>query len=366
MNEKLKRLKNWAEGNKSKPYRLEIHPTNRCNLKCRMCGTRASWREEEKSMDQIIKENRSREMDDSRLLQLIQEASKIDVKRVLLTGGGEPFVRKDLVLQMMRDIKKNDIFGNINTNGALLGEEDISGIIDIGWDLIMFSLDAPRAETHDYIRNKEGTFNKAAKNILRFKELKEKEGTDKPEVVLNTVLTERNYRQMPELVEFAKEAECNDLTLIPLIDSDKYPELKIKDNKKVSKHLKKAQEIANERNLHTNIEDVLSKYEKEKEENKGQENRDNKHESNFSEIPCFEPFLNMVVRMDGTTNPCCMIESGGENLKEKNLKEIWNSEYFKHLREKFRQEGYPEVCSECILSKETRNQDFRRELKEIL
>lgn len=364
MEEKIQRLRSWSKDRTLGPFRIEIHPTNRCNLRCRMCGTRAAWRDEEKELETIIKENKERELSDERLLELIDEAVEMDVEKILLTGGGEPFIRKGLTLKMMEKIKSSQIFGNLNTNGTLLTDEDVKKIVEMGWDLMMFSIDSPNAKVHDFLRNKQGTFEEASKNLIRFKKYKEKTGVEKPEIVFNTVLTDKNYTQLPELVEFAERVDCNDMTLIPLIEPEKYPQLKIQNRKKLIEKLDEAQNIADRYTLHNNIDQVKNRYSSSKEGDPG--TGENSQPSNFSEISCFEPFLNMVIKMDGEVTPCCMIEDSTANLKENDLQEIWRGDYYRNLRKDFKEGKIPEICSTCILQKENRNVELKEELRNAI
>lgn len=366
MDEKVERLESWADGVERGPHRLEIHPTNRCNLKCSMCGTRAAWRKEGLDRDEALRQNEQREMDFGKLLDLVDEAGEMNVNRVLLTGGGEPFIRKETTLKMMKRIKENGIFGNLNTNGTLLDEEDIERIVDMGWDLIIFSIDSGTADTHDGIRGVAGTYKDAVRNMFHFKRMKKENNTDKPEVVFNTVVTEKNYREFPELFHLGNQVGCNDITFIPLINSGNYPDLNVKDKKNLIKKLKETKEIGERYNIHNNVDETIEQYRG----NEGNENDDERPEESdkndsFEDIPCFEPFLNVVVRMDGHVTPCCMIDNQGMDLKEKSLKEIWESEYYKELRKNFRKHDIPKGCEECILSKENRNKDLREGLSVI-
>lgn len=361
---KVQKMEEWNRGNDPGPYRLEIHPTNRCNLKCKMCGTRASWKKEDEDISKLMEENKERELSDEKLLKLVDEASSMDVQRILLTGGGEPFVRKSITLEMMEKIKGGNIFGNLNTNGTLLNEDEIRKIVDMGWDLIMFSIDAPFAEVHDFLRGVPGTFENASKNLIRFKRMKKEENLENPEIAFNTVLTERNYRYIPELIEFANEIDCNDLTLIPLIDPQKHKYLSIDNQENLMDVLNRSLDIAARRSLHTNISDIKNKFSSDSGGNYTGNSKEKQVENNFGNIPCFEPFLNMVIKMDGKVTPCCMIENG-PNIKGKTLEEIWTGDYYKNLRRKFKEHKIPDSCSECILSKESRNENIRRKLGEM-
>ena len=69
---------------------VQIYPTNNCNANCVFC-----WRHDlGQDFDGLP---------DERWLELADEICALDVARVTICGGGEPLLRKQLVLQMMED-----------------------------------------------------------------------------------------------------------------------------------------------------------------------------------------------------------------------------------------------------------------------
>ncbi|MFB6088961.1 MAG: radical SAM protein, partial [Candidatus Aenigmatarchaeota archaeon] len=319
---------------------------------------------EGKDLSNLMEENKERELSDERLLKLTEEAKEMGVARILITGGGEPFIRKSIVLQMMERIKQNNIFGNLNTNGTLLNGEEINRIVGMNWDLIMFSMDGPNAKVHDYLRGVSGTFEEATQNLIRFKKVKKEFNSKKPEIAFNTVITEKNYRYLPELFEYANDMDCNNLTLIPLLNPEEYRNLTIKNKGDLIDVLNSALNVAEKHSIHTNINEAKEHFlstDKSKNDQKENLGMDEEKPEHFFNISCFEPFLNMVVKMDGEVTPCCMIDDG-PNLNRKSLSEIWHGEYYNNLREEFRTFNVPSSCSKCILSKEKRNEELRKKL----
>ena len=65
--------------------------------------------------------------------------------------------------------------------------------------------------------------------------------------------------------------------------------------------------------------------------------------SNF----CIRPFNSVVISTDGSLRPCCMIKKEKYNIKNTNIKEYWNNEYFLELREKFLNNKKPKECESC-------------------
>jgi MoaA/NifB/PqqE/SkfB family radical SAM enzyme len=364
MEEKIERLKMWLKG-KAGPFLIEIWPTNRCNLRCIMCGTWANRRKmEEKGIKYNPNEEMKNEVSEERLLNLVEESKELGAREFLITGGGEPFIRKTTTLKLMEKIKALNLFGNLNTNGTLLTKGDINKIIDIEWDMMMFSIDAPDANTHDYIRGLRGCFEKAKENLLLIKKEKKKLKKEKPKIVFNTVLSNKIYDKIDKLIEFASEVGCEDITFIPLIPYDEQArKIELSEKQKLRLEEKKENliKISKKFGINTNLAElnfsVLS---------------DRMSEAILKEIenspkdlihsPCFEPFLHLLVKANGETTFCCMMENSPENIKEKSLEQIWFGDYFNEQRRNFINKNVRKECEFCVFSQFTRNREIRGEL----
>ena len=89
--DRIERLMAWSHGEPQGPYQIEIHPTNICNMDCIMCGTMTTFRELEASQPGFHRSmSRQWAMPDQRFFQIVDEAHQLDVRRFLITGGGEP------------------------------------------------------------------------------------------------------------------------------------------------------------------------------------------------------------------------------------------------------------------------------------
>ena len=354
MNEEkvLERLEKWKRGIKTGPLLLELWPTHRCNLHCKMCGT---WIHREKTGNYDVVEEKRNEIDDSRILEIIGEAKQLGVEEVLITGGGEPLMRKDVVIEAMRRVKEFGMYGNLNTNGTLFSKKDLEEIVEMGWDLIMFSIDGV-GKTHDWVRGMNGCFETLRRNLLLLKEIKQERATNLPRISFNTVLTKFLLDELEELVKFAHEVGCNDITLIPLIIFDqKIEKLKPEDDNKLKYKLKEGLSLANKLGIHTNFESLLG--------NSYEDLKEPLEKGKFENSPCYEPFLHILIKATGETTACCMLENSPENAKEKSLKEIWFGEYFENMRKDFVRWKMPEECKNCVHSQFIRNMWIREKLK---
>jgi MoaA/NifB/PqqE/SkfB family radical SAM enzyme len=368
MEEKIQRLIEWAKGKKVGPLSIELWPTNRCNLRCIMCGTWASRRKaEEKGIIYNPEKEKERELPDEVWLKITEEAIQLGAKEFLITGGGEPLVRKETTLKLMEKIKQYDTFGTLNTNGTLFSSTDIKKVISFGWDMIIFSVDAPNAKIQDFIKNVPGTFNRVKKVLLEFKKQKRKIKTDKPKIVFNTVVLNKNFEFLPKLVKFASSVDCESITFIPLIIFDKFVEkyrLSSRQNSKLGKVLKEVGTLSKKFGIHTNAYDIL---------NFRQDERiDEIVKKEISSLPpsltsaaCYEPFLHLLITPEGEATACCMLAGKGikvDWLKTK-LKEVWFDEWFNKLRQQFIKKELPIECGNCVFSQFRRNEEIRQKLQ---
>ena len=161
----------WEKHGWAPPYRMHICLTDHCNLECLAC-----WRFAPEHRNNLSYPRN--ETSDIRLLKLIDEAVGLGVKEIELTGGGEPFVRRNLARELMKRIKEAGLRGTITTNGTLLSYDDIRLMVDLGWDEVIISLDGPTAEINDKLRPPKGSFNKTLETITSFKKYKLESGKD--------------------------------------------------------------------------------------------------------------------------------------------------------------------------------------------
>ena len=144
-NEIVKRINFWSKNEKQGPVHIQFNPTERCNLKCLFCWQRDSSR--------VSYEN---EVSEKRYEELVKEANTLDVKKVTITGGGEPLCRPNTCLKLMKKIKGYNIYGSLITNGTLFNKSTVRKIIQMNWDEVILSLDSPNKKIHDYLRQSDG------------------------------------------------------------------------------------------------------------------------------------------------------------------------------------------------------------------
>ena len=339
INKISKTLKEW-EYKKPGPARILLDPTDNCNLNCLFC-----WRNDSNQ----VKE----EISDERLLELVNEAVSLGVKEWVISGGGDPFSRKRILMQLIRKIKEKGMWGQVITNGTLLDNKSISDLIDVGWDQVQVSLDGPR-KVHDFLRGKKGTFNKVIQTIKLFNKYKKELNKTKPHIGFNVVLCNKNYKYISYLIKLAYQFGCNQVwfeMVAPWSEEAKKLQFSENERKKLDAYIKKGKVLADRLNLWTNIHYYLF-------EDLSGDTVSNEKEDNLENY-CLAPWFSVKIHPTGVAGPCCSFyrhESLG-NIKNDSLRKIWYRN-FEKLRRSILEKKLPLYCKDCT-------EGQKRELVEI-
>jgi len=354
---KAERINLWAKGKKQGPVRIELHPTNKCNARCKFC-----WQITNNSQDN------SHELSDERLLSIIDEAYALGVKEWIISGGGEPLVRHEVTMKILNKIKKCRMWGQLTTNGTLFNKEDIENLVDIGWDQVQFSIDGPNPKIHDYLRGKKGIFEKATRNFKLLSEYKKQKKSSLPFLGVNTILNRLNYNKLDKMIELAHDIGSQLVYFEPLYPgylSKERLELNEKEKKELPDHIKRAIKKAKELGISTNVDrfldtnlidkthfsDIVMNY---------SPNSKNK----FISAPCYQPWYLMGIKADGLSG-CCSTFEDGEFVHNKSLKEIWFGRKFDNIRSNMLERKLPDYCRKCSVVVVVDNNEIRKRLMNV-
>jgi len=129
------------------PYLISYAVTRKCNLKCKHCYSDAT---EEPAPDELSTEEAKRLLDD-----IVRWGIKL-----LIFDGGEPLCRDDFF-----DIAKHASIKGlrvvIGSNGTLIDTDVAERLKSSGVMAVQISIDGAKAQTHDWFRGVEGSFQKA-------------------------------------------------------------------------------------------------------------------------------------------------------------------------------------------------------------
>ena len=363
MKEESKRIIEWSKGCLLPPSNMDFLLTSRCNLRCKFCRFGIEKRKIDHSKDITYQE----------VLRTVDEGLKLGIKNWYIEGG-EPLFYSDKLLQIIKMIKEYDTYGNFNTNGTLFTDEIIQKIIEIEWDEITFSIDSANPEIHDELRGVPGTFDKSITAIKKIQEMKMSLGKDKPVIGIHSVITNKNYNQLDEIIKLAHRLKVESVHFTHLFEDTKhFNELKLgkKHICDFEKNVKDAYKLAIEWNIRNNLNEYIKTISVEDLgkmdtflKAKGLENRNNK----ILSIPCFTPWFQMIVLNNGTVGYCSRFdeEIESENIKTKKLKDIWYGKHFEKIRKEMIRGKFKSWCHMCPTSMVIHNEELRNYLKNTL
>ncbi|MFO8088615.1 MAG: radical SAM protein, partial [Desulfatiglandaceae bacterium] len=130
---------------------VQLTVTNRCQCKCKHCGV--------STLRKVIKGELTLEQID-----LLFQDFKLAGCLVVDLFGGEPTLRRDL-FEIIKLGKAYGFYVSLETNGYVIDEAYMNGLAAARLDQIYLSLDDYRAEIHDEIRGKKGSFDRAVRAL---------------------------------------------------------------------------------------------------------------------------------------------------------------------------------------------------------
>ena len=313
------------------PLFIQIETTGVCNLRCSMC---------EYSSNKSKNKNRMIDFDRfEKLFNTIFKSSSFIFRKIFpksllfdLTGIGEPFMNKDF-LRFVKLLKEKGLTVTFASNFTLLNENIIKDLIDYKVDLIFVSLDGATKKSYESIR-KGADFDKVINNLRKFVIIK---GNKKPKLVIRFLVSSLNVKDMPLLVELAKDIGIKNLSITRMNTSDQNKELQVDPD-----DYKKYKELAVNKAKELGIELDFGL---------------------FSKKPirkCKRSFNSMFITYEGYVLPCCFVNQGGKyeeikrlynfgNVFERNIKEIWDDDKYKQFRKMIAKNKVPAVCKDCYL-----------------
>ncbi len=191
-------IKSTLEDEKSRTLNGSIiiwNFTNRCNLLCHHCYSKADAKERDTlSLEEI--EN------------TIPKLKKAGINFVIFSGG-EPLLRKD-IFDIARLMKENKIMTYLSTNGLYINEHNVEKIIKT-FNYIGISIDGIK-EIHDYFRGQKGSYKKAIDAIKLIQNHNGNAG-------IRFTLTKETQNSFYKIFDLCEELEVNKLYISHLVYS---------------------------------------------------------------------------------------------------------------------------------------------------
>lgn len=359
----LERVVEWFKTGKARPFMLELRPTNLCNLRCPSCVARG-----------YPPYTPGEELSLADYERIIDEAAELGVGYVQIVGGGEPFMRREKVLGMMRCIKRYNMKGFVVTNGTLFDAELIRELVEMAWDTIFLSLDAPNPELNDFLRDKPGCFEKIVTAIHKFKNLKRAHNQDLPQLDLGPVLSHYNCRAIVDMVRLCADVGLDNLSFQPVrVHDDEAGKpflLTGEDLKALAVEVPKARKLADELGVRNNL------HELDREMLEGSSKLPEviqSYSSEFKDYPilslhCLSPWFYIGINADGTVGPCSIDHptTYKGDIRDSSLKAYWDGSHFQAFREGLLRKELPEACANCCGTNVIEIKKLRERLREVI
>ncbi|MDP1853767.1 MAG: radical SAM protein [Candidatus Omnitrophota bacterium] len=343
---------NFLNGYAFTPLRVVFEITYRCNLYCQMCPL-ANWKKEKtetKAPDADI----NKELDTAEIKTFIDELKSLKTRAIMITGG-EPFLRQDM-LEILDYIKNKGIYCSIISNGTLINNDTAKDLVNIGNEIISFSLDGTK-DTHNRIRGRGDSFSKiynTVETIQRFKN-----GRANPKVNFNFTISALNQDNLDEIVDVAHDLKINMINFLYLFYTSESnlsqtseilkmgtlkpenqninDEIKQIDINILKESIRKTEEKAKKYNVSLNFRPPL----------KGDEIEKRFFDPNFAYCQrCFYPWFETRLDPFGNIYPCSIDIPMG-NIRVNSLKSIWNGKKYSNFRMRLKRYKLLPACAKC-------------------
>jgi len=167
------------------PITIVWNFTNRCNLNCLHCHQDSS------------PTSSYPELTTPQAFKVIDNMSDAGVA-ILTFSGGEPLLRRDLYDAVKR-ANDNGMLCTIASNGTLITPQVAKKLAKVGIKRVEIGLDGATAETHDFLRNKPGSFEAAIEGIRNCAAV----GFD--ELATTMTLHSKNIDELEETMDLAEK-----------------------------------------------------------------------------------------------------------------------------------------------------------------
>ncbi|MEO8699340.1 MAG: radical SAM protein [Kofleriaceae bacterium] len=183
------------------PPALDISTNDLCGLECNMCGNRAKQRDPDTITPEQVRE-------------LIAQAAAWGIRRVALTGAGEPFRDKNM-LEHIRYANELGHLVTITSNGFPISEK-IAEELATRMVSVSISIHGATDEMHEQITGINKAGDNAWRAIRRMVAAREARPGSKLSVNISTVIQRLNFAEIPALVRRAHAERIDGINIQPI------------------------------------------------------------------------------------------------------------------------------------------------------
>lgn len=174
------------------PLSLLAELTYRCNLQCPYCYNPLDLRAY------------GDELQEAAWLRVVDEAADLGVLQIHFSGG-EPTLRPELLLALVRRARDRQLYANLITQGTFLDDDLLDRLLDAGLEHVQISLQAAHAPLADDI----AAAPVHARKLAAFERVLARDVA----VTLNCVLHRRNIDSVGDVIALAEHLDVRRLEL---------------------------------------------------------------------------------------------------------------------------------------------------------
>lgn len=297
------------------PMSMTICTGNICNLRCALCPTG--------QRDKL----RSPGFMDAVLFKKLMNECAVWLYNIDLYNWGEPFLNPQIIT-MLEEAKRHNIEVSISSNFMNISRDHLHGLVDIGLDTIIVSLDGASQETTSYYQVA-ANYNVAIENIKQLTRYKQKRKTHKPNVIWSFRVGAYNEHEIEKAKTISRELSIDQLNFTRF-RCDMGKELLLSPEQQ-----------------YENVERWISrdpKYAMYDPDTKLRLGRRN---------DCPWLYLKTAINWDGSVTPCCSVWPESLNfgsIATDSFYSVWNNDKYREARSLFHDKGTIQsnlVCSVC-------------------
>jgi len=287
--------------------------TERCNLRCRMCGDQ--WRADQQSSRQTLSL--------TEIEPIIQAAGRLRTMIISLTGG-EPLLHPD-IYAILDLIRAEGIAAHMCSNGTLLNEERVERLARTSLKSISVSIDSSLPAVHDQLRGREGAFQATVAGIGLLR-------SAMPElrININCTISKVNVKDIPEMVRLVKDLGCDKISFAPIHTNLQH---KHKPKEHFDGMVFQADELAELQETVTEISVLAKKIGLRTSSSRFLQGIPRSYVEPMRWHTCYAGYASCAISPWGDVSPCVDMDSR-LNVRALPLDEIWKSTAFQELRGK--------------------------------
>jgi MoaA/NifB/PqqE/SkfB family radical SAM enzyme len=315
------------------PFYVNVDVTERCNLHCIGCIYHSPLAKQPTG--------KGRDIPVADFQQLCTELKVLGTRVLLLQGEGEPLLHP-AICELVAIAKKAGFRTTIITNGTLLNQERVQGLIGSGLDSLRVSLWAATPEEYreNYLSADAHNIERVAAGLKLVARKKEEENARNPKVALHFPINRQNYQSLDRMVELAVATGCNGLSFSPFNEAEGAASslaLSPDQEVEVRTRLRLLKPRLRALSLSHNVDHALLRYAV--------------GPAVWEKFPCYVTWIHARIRVDGAAMPCGRYRLPLGNVFEDGFGAVWSGPGFRAFRRRtLTRSGVASLAGECDCS----------------